>query len=58
MMALVEVIRGLQTSDATHAAVQALAQQLGKTPITVKNGPGFRQSRAHPHDQRSLFCAG
>ena len=45
MMALVEVIRGLQTSDATHAAVQALAQQLGKTPITVKNGPGFVVNR-------------
>ena len=45
MMALVEVIRGLQTSDATHAAVQALAQHLGKTPITVKNGPGFVVNR-------------
>ncbi|VUZ28808.1 3-hydroxybutyryl-CoA dehydrogenase [uncultured Comamonas sp.] len=45
MMALVEVIRGLQTSDATHAAVQALAEQLGKTPITVKNAPGFVVNR-------------
>jgi 3-hydroxybutyryl-CoA dehydrogenase len=41
MMALVEVIRGLQTSDATHDAVKAMALRLGKTPVTVKNAPGF-----------------
>ena len=45
MMALVEIIRGLQTSDATHAAVQTLAKTLGKTPITVKNAPGFVVNR-------------
>ncbi len=45
MMALVEVIRGLQTSDATHDAVFAMAQKLGKTPITVKNAPGFVVNR-------------
>lgn len=45
MMALVEVIRGLQTSDATHDAVKALAEQLGKSPITVKNAPGFVVNR-------------
>jgi 3-hydroxybutyryl-CoA dehydrogenase len=45
MMALVEVIRGLQTSDATHAQVQALAQRLGKSPITVRNAPGFVVNR-------------
>ena len=45
MMALVEIIRGLQTSDATHDAVHALAQKLGKTPITVKNAPGFVVNR-------------
>ncbi|MGB3423250.1 MAG: 3-hydroxybutyryl-CoA dehydrogenase [Castellaniella sp.] len=45
MMALVEIIVGLQTSDATHDAVQALAQRLGKTPITVKNAPGFVVNR-------------
>jgi 3-hydroxybutyryl-CoA dehydrogenase len=45
MMALVEIIRGLQTSDATHAAVQAMAKSLGKTPITVKNAPGFVVNR-------------
>lgn len=45
MMALVEIIRGLQTSDATHGAVKALAEALGKTPITVKNAPGFVVNR-------------
>ena len=45
MMALVEIIRGLQTSDTTHDAVHALAQALGKTPITVKNAPGFVVNR-------------
>ena len=45
MMALVEIIRGLQTSDATHDAVKALAIRLGKTPVTVKNAPGFVVNR-------------
>jgi 3-hydroxybutyryl-CoA dehydrogenase len=45
MMALVEVIRGLQTSDATHDAVHAMATALGKTPITVRNSPGFVVNR-------------
>ena len=45
MMALVEIIRGLQTSDATHASVHALATALGKSPITVKNAPGFVVNR-------------
>lgn len=45
MMALVEIIRGLQTSDATHDTVHAMATALGKTPITVKNNPGFVVNR-------------
>ena len=45
MMALVEIIRGLQTSDATHDAVRDMALRLGKTPITVKNAPGFVVNR-------------
>jgi len=45
MMALVEIIRGLQTSDATHQSVQAMALALGKTPITVKNAAGFVVNR-------------
>src|SRR5271169_4068293 len=45
VMALVEIVRGLQTSDATHDMAEALALQLGKTPITVKSGPGFLVNR-------------
>ena len=45
MMALVEIIRGLQTSDATHNAVRDMALALGKSPITVKNAPGFVVNR-------------
>jgi len=45
MMALVELIRGLQTSDETLAAMQSLVSRLGKTPITVRNSPGFVVNR-------------
>ena len=45
MMALVELIRGLQTSDATVDAVRTFALRLGKTPIVVKNSPGFVVNR-------------
>ena len=45
MMALVELIRGLQTDDATVEAAGALAKRLGKTPIVVRNSPGFVVNR-------------
>ena len=45
MMALVEIIVGLQTSDETHATVKELSERLGKSPITVKNAPGFVVNR-------------
>jgi 3-hydroxybutyryl-CoA dehydrogenase len=45
MMALVEVIRGLQTEDAAVDAAAELAKRLGKTPIVVKNSPGFVVNR-------------
>ena len=45
VMALVEVIRGLRTSDATVDAVGELAKRLGKTPIGVKNSAGFVVNR-------------
>jgi 3-hydroxybutyryl-CoA dehydrogenase len=45
VMALVEVVRGLQTSDATHDAVHAFATRLGKAPISVRNSPGFVVNR-------------
>jgi 3-hydroxybutyryl-CoA dehydrogenase len=45
VMQLVEVIRGLQTSQATFDAVHALAQQLGKTPVEVNDAAGFISNR-------------
>jgi 3-hydroxyacyl-CoA dehydrogenase len=44
-MPLVEVVRGEQTSDETVAAVFALARRLGKTPVIVRDGPGFLVNR-------------
>jgi 3-hydroxybutyryl-CoA dehydrogenase len=45
VMALVEVIRGLQTSDATFAAVRTLALDAGKTPVEVNDAAGFVSNR-------------
>ncbi len=45
LMALVEVIRGVQTSDAVVDAVRALTERLGKTPVAAKNSPGFVVNR-------------
>jgi len=45
MMALVEVIRGLQTSDATHALALDVSGRLGKTAISAGNRPGFVVNR-------------
>jgi 3-hydroxybutyryl-CoA dehydrogenase len=57
MMALVELIRGLATSDATIATAQSLAVALGKTPITVKNSPGFVVNRILcPMINEAIFC--
>jgi len=44
-MPLVEVIRGRRTSDETVATVFALAKALGKTPVVVKDSPGFLVNR-------------
>ena len=45
VMELVEVIRGIATSDETAAAVEALARRLGKTPIFCNDSPGFVANR-------------
>ena len=45
VMQLVEVIRGLQTSQATFDAIFALSQQLGKTPVEVNDAAGFISNR-------------
>jgi 3-hydroxybutyryl-CoA dehydrogenase len=45
VMALVELVRGLATSDETFASVEALAVTLGKTPVEVNDAPGFVSNR-------------
>ena len=45
MMKLVEVIRGLATSDETYATVKSLAEKLDKTPVEVNDAPGFVSNR-------------
>jgi 3-hydroxybutyryl-CoA dehydrogenase len=44
-MALVEVIRGLETSDSTVAATLAMARAMGKEPVEINEFPGFAASR-------------
>jgi len=45
VMKLVEIIRGLATSDETYAAVKSLAEKLDKTPVEVNDSPGFVSNR-------------
>ena len=45
VMGLVELIRGLQTDDGTHALSDAFVRHIGKTPVTVRNSPGFVVNR-------------
>src|SRR5678816_4776981 len=45
VMELVEVIRGIATSEETSSAVEALARRMGKTPIFCNDSPGFVSNR-------------
>lgn len=45
IMKLVEIIRGLQTSDETYETIQMMTVQLSKTPVEVKDFPGFVSNR-------------
>lgn len=57
MMQLVEIIRGLATSNQTHQLVLELAQKLGKTPITVNDYPGFIANRILiPMINEAVYC--
>ncbi len=57
IMKLVEVIRGLQTSDNTHQVVFKLAQDMGKTPVTVQDFPGFVANRILlPMINEAIYC--
>ena len=45
LMKLVEVIRGIATSDETYATVKELSEKLGKTPLECNDSPGFVSNR-------------
>jgi 3-hydroxybutyryl-CoA dehydrogenase len=57
VMKLVEVIRGLQTSDETTRRVMDAAEALGKTPVEVNDFPGFVSNRVlMPMINEAVFC--
>lgn len=57
MMQLVEVIRGLDTSRETYAAIHALAVKVGKTPVSVQDSAGFISNRIlMPMINEAIFC--
>jgi 3-hydroxybutyryl-CoA dehydrogenase len=57
VMKLVEVIRGLDTSDRTHTGIVTLAESLGKTPVTVRDYPGFVSNRVlMPMINEAITC--
>ncbi|MEK7729119.1 MAG: 3-hydroxybutyryl-CoA dehydrogenase [candidate division KSB1 bacterium] len=57
VMKLVEVIRGLATSEETFQTVMQLSAQLGKTPVAVNDYPGFVSNRVlMPMINEAIFC--
>ena len=57
VMKLVEVVRGLATSDETYETVRTLAESLGKTPVEVNDAAGFVSNRVlMPMINEAVFC--
>jgi 3-hydroxybutyryl-CoA dehydrogenase len=57
VMALVEVIRALQTGDAAFAATMQLCEKIGKKPVAVNDSPGFVSNRVlMPLINEAAFC--
>jgi len=57
LMQLVEIIRGLQTDQATYDVVEATTRRLGKTPVEVHDAPGFVSNRVlMPMINEAIFC--
>jgi 3-hydroxybutyryl-CoA dehydrogenase len=57
VMALVEVIRGIQTSDDTVKKTVEIVKGLGKTPVEVNDSPGFVSNRVLlPMINEAIFC--
>ena len=57
VMQLVEIIRGLQTSQPTYDAIEAATRRLGKTPVEVHDAPGFVSNRVlMPMINEAIYC--
>jgi 3-hydroxybutyryl-CoA dehydrogenase len=57
VMKLVEVIRGLATSDETYAVIKATCERLEKTPVEVNDYPGFISNRVlMPMINEAVYC--
>jgi 3-hydroxybutyryl-CoA dehydrogenase len=57
VMKLVEVIRGLATTDEVYATVKTLSEKIGKTPIEVNDSPGFVSNRIlMPMINEAVYC--
>lgn len=57
LMKLVEVIRGIATSDETYAKVKDLSEKLGKVPVECNDSPGFVSNRVlMPMINEAVFC--
>ena len=57
VMKLVEIVRGLETSEATFEAIYSLSEKLGKTPVAVADAPGFVSNRVlMPMINEAVFC--
>jgi 3-hydroxybutyryl-CoA dehydrogenase len=57
LMKLVEIVRGLQTSDETLREVHELAERLGKEPVQVNDSPGFVSNRIlMPMINEAVYC--
>ncbi|MFI5201269.1 MAG: 3-hydroxybutyryl-CoA dehydrogenase [Candidatus Kapaibacterium sp.] len=57
VMKLVEIVRGLTTTDDVYATVKSLAEALGKTPVEVNDSPGFVSNRIlMPMINEAIYC--
>ena len=57
VMTLVEIIRGIATSDAVYQVVEDLARTMGKTPVEVNDYPGFISNRVlMPMINEAIYC--
>lgn len=57
IMTLIEVVRGLETSQATYDSVERIARAIDKTPVEAKDSPGFVSNRVlMPMINEAIFC--